>query len=88
PELIEGDFHFTHHRDDRVENNLFTFCGHIHPIYCVRSIGRQSIKLPGFIHDQHRMILPSFGVFTGGYEMEPIPGRQVYVVVENKVLKV
>ncbi len=86
--LIEGEFLFTHHPHNDIDPNIFVFCGHIHPVFCLRSSIMQSIKLPCFVKDEQQMILPSFGVFTGGYEMNPIPGRQVYVVVENKVLKV
>lgn len=85
--FIEDGFLFTHHP---VETGFaeYTFCGHIHPVYCLRSPARQSIRLPCFVQDPHQMILPSFGVFTGGYEMESQVGRKVYVIAKDKILPV
>lgn len=86
--LNEEDFIFAHHPVDEAVKDKFIFCGHIHPVYCLRSSGRQSIKLPCFIHDPYQMILPSFGIFTGGYEMELIRNRKIYVIAGDKVIGV
>lgn len=86
--IYESDFIFAHHPSDDESPDHFIFCGHIHPVYCLRSSGRQYIKLPCFIHDPHQMILPSFGIFTGGYEMEFVRNRKIYVVAGEKVIGV
>jgi DNA ligase-associated metallophosphoesterase len=88
-ELVLDDFLFCHHPRVEDEFNLFVFCGHVHPVYCLRSAAKQAIKLPCFVKDGHQMVLPSFGVFTGGYEMEMQVGRKIFVVVEDgiKVVK-
>lgn len=61
-------------------------CGHIHP--CVR-IGRGSdrLRLPCFYWEasQKRLTLPSFGEFTGGYDVELGSGATAYVVAEDTV---
>lgn len=82
----EDNFIFLHHPMEHPEEN-YVFCGHIHPVYCLRS-RMQSIKLPCFTVDNNQTILPSFGVFTGGYEMKKVKGRSIFVIAENEVIKV
>ncbi|MEO5905252.1 MAG: ligase-associated DNA damage response endonuclease PdeM [Saprospiraceae bacterium] len=86
--LHEDQFLFTHHPGGSPYPDTFVFSGHIHPVYCLRSKARQSIRLPCFIIDPLQAILPSFGVFTGGFEMEKIPGRGIYVIAENKIVPI
>jgi len=81
-----GNFLFTHHPQEKIEEGLFVFCGHIHPVHYLHARGRQQVKLPCFVRDEHQMILPSFGVFTGGYEMRGIAGRKIYLIAEKKIL--
>lgn len=82
----ESGFTFRHHPSETAEDN-FAFCGHIHPVFSLHS-RVQSLRLPCFVFDPYQMILPSFGVFTGGFSVEARPQRGIFVVVENKVLKV
>ena len=86
-DLIIDEFLFVHHPLEEVDENLFAFCGHVHPVYCLRSNAKQSIRLPCFVVDHDQMILPSFGVFTGGYEMNRMAGRQIMIVVAEEVIK-
>lgn len=62
-------------------------CGHIHP--CVRlSGGGDRLRLPCFYWEsqQNRLTLPSFGEFTGGYDVSITPGITAYVVAEDAVI--
>jgi DNA ligase-associated metallophosphoesterase len=86
--FTENAFTFTHHPEEMLDTESFVFCGHIHPVFCLRSGARQHIRLPCFVQDRAQMILPSFGVFTGGYEMDRKAGRDIFVIAEDKVLKV
>ena len=86
--IVENGFLFTHHPLEVVDSDTFVFCGHIHPVFCLRSAVKQSIKLPCFVFESQQMILPSFGVFTGGYEMNAQVGRQIYVIAEDKIIRV
>ena len=62
-------------------------CGHIHP--CVRLKTRlDNLRLPCFYLQQNTLILPSFGDFTGGYEMPLAANTTAFVVVENTVLPI
>jgi metallophosphoesterase superfamily enzyme len=38
-----------------------------------------ALRLPCFIAGPGRMILPSFGAFTGGHALRPEPGERVWV---------
>jgi len=62
-------------------------CGHIHP--CVR-IGRGSdrLRLPCFYWESKlkRLTLPSFGEFTGGYDVQIDRESVAYIVAEDAVV--
>ncbi|WP_448605072.1 ligase-associated DNA damage response endonuclease PdeM [Thermoleptolyngbya sp.] len=60
-------------------------CGHIHPCLLLKT-RLDTLRLPCFFREQHRLILPSFGSFTGGYEMRLKPGAIAYVVAEGAVV--
>lgn len=67
--------------------DALNLCGHIHP--CVRLKSRlDDLRLPCFYWDQsqNQLILPSFGEFTGGYEMPFRKGAIAYVVAEGAVI--
>ena len=74
------------HEPDSQSHNL-NICGHIHP--CLRIRTRlDNLRLPCFYLDknQKQLMLPSFGGFTGGYEVELKPGAIAYVVAEDAVI--
>lgn len=62
-------------------------CGHIHP--CVRIKTRlDHLRLPCFyLNTAHnQLILPSFGEFTGGYDMALKRNAIAYVIVDDRVV--
>lgn len=69
------------------QQNALNICGHIHPCVCLKTKLDQ-LRLPCFYLEasQNVLILPSFGEFTGGYEMSLQAGTTAYVVVENAVI--
>ncbi|MGF1536264.1 MAG: ligase-associated DNA damage response endonuclease PdeM [Elainellaceae cyanobacterium] len=62
-------------------------CGHVHPCLRLRS-AVDTLRLPCFHWDRRSQtfILPSFGEFTGGYEMPLGPGMTAYAVAEEQVV--
>jgi uncharacterized protein len=63
-------------------------CGHVHP--CVNLKTKlDRLRLPCFYFDgtDQSLILPSFGEFTGGYEVDLKPNSIAYVVAENQVIE-
>ncbi|HWJ94225.1 MAG TPA: DEAD/DEAH box helicase, partial [Telluria sp.] len=71
-----GPFAFCHHPD--LAADRYVLAGHVHPTFLLTS-RIDSLKLPCFLVGPRRMILPSFGAFTGGYLVTPEPGERVYV---------
>lgn len=64
-------------------------CGHVHP--CVRLKSKlDNLRLPCFYldHAQNMLILPSFGEFTGGYEMPLNRHSTAYVVAGDRVIAI
>jgi DNA ligase-associated metallophosphoesterase len=62
-------------------------CGHIHP--CLRlQTHLDNLRLPCFFYEkpQNRLTLPSFGEFTGGYDICLTRDSAAYVVVEDAVV--
>jgi DNA ligase-associated metallophosphoesterase len=62
-------------------------CGHIHPCFRL-SLGCDRLRLPCFHWQprQKRLTLPSFGEFTGGYDIALARGETAYVVAEGAVV--
>ena len=81
----EGDFVFTHHPKVEPDPDKFVFAGHVHPVFTAYGKGRQSLRLPCFVIDPHQAILPSFGVFTGGFQMQQVKGRKIFLASEMSV---
>lgn len=85
-ELVLEEFFLTHHPTDH--ETLFNFCGHIHPAIKLSGLGRQRLRLPCFFKSKNQMILPAFGTFTGTHTLAPKKEDEIFVIVENKVIKV
>ena len=71
-----GAFSFCHHPDTAAPG--YVLAGHVHPVY-VLSSRLDSLRLPCFLEGPARMILPSFGAFTGGHPVHPDASEHVYV---------
>ncbi len=71
-----GPFSFCHHPD--TDTPGFVLAGHVHPVFHLSS-RNDSVRLPCFVADSRRMILPAFGAFTGGYAVNPAPGERLWV---------
>ncbi|WP_221394546.1 ligase-associated DNA damage response endonuclease PdeM [Dyadobacter sp. NIV53] len=84
----EDGFIFTHHPKTEFDHSKFIFAGHIHPVFTSYGKGRQSVRLPCFVIDKNQAIVPSFGVFTGGFPMDLADNRKIYVTTETKVFSI
>lgn len=71
-----GPFSFCHHPD--LEADGYVLAGHVHPVF-VLATRFESLRLPCFLVGPGRMVLPSFGAFTGGFPVVPGAGEQVFV---------
>jgi DNA ligase-associated metallophosphoesterase len=71
-----GPFSFCHHPDLAAPG--YVLAGHVHPVF-VLATRFDALRLPCFVASPRRMILPSFGSFTGGYVITPGPDERVWV---------
>ena len=83
--VAKGSFLLSHEPETTREAAL-NICGHIHPVVKLRS-RTDSLRLPCFFveHDHRRLTLPSFGEFTGGYEVMLQSNTCAYVICEGEV---
>jgi uncharacterized protein len=85
-ELLIQPFLFTHDRcDDR--DDVYTFCGHIHPGIYLHGLGRQGLRLPCFYFAKNHCVLPAFSRFTGTALVQPERNEKVFAIVENKLVQ-
>lgn len=80
-----GPFAFCHHPD--VLAPQFVLAGHVHPVFRLRA-GWESLRLPCFLMSAQRLVLPSFGAFTGGHAVLPQPGERLFVTSGEAVLEI
>ncbi|MDQ7916192.1 ligase-associated DNA damage response endonuclease PdeM [Mesonia sp. MT50] len=83
-EICLERFLLTHHPEER--EGFFNICGHIHPGFRLRGMGRQHEKLSCFFKTKHQLILPAFGTFTGKYLLQQSKNNQIYVCTETEVI--
>lgn len=74
-----GGFALCHH--PQTVPNALALAGHEHPVVVLNGKGRSRARLPCFYLKEGQLILPSFGAFTGGYQVLPQPGELVFPVV-------
>jgi DNA ligase-associated metallophosphoesterase len=71
-----GPFSFCHHPD--LDTGAYVMAGHVHPAW-VLATRFDSLRLPCFVVGSARMILPSFGAFTGGHVLQREAGDAIFV---------
>ncbi|MGG6295533.1 ligase-associated DNA damage response endonuclease PdeM [Leptolyngbya sp. AN02str] len=62
-------------------------CGHVHPCFRYKS-KLDDIRLPCFFYDRtaKTLILPSFGEFTGGYDVSLTPHTIAYAIAQQSII--
>ena len=73
-----GPFAACHH--PQTHPTHFVLAGHEHPVCSLQGAGRDRLRLPCFVQEAGRAVLPAFGEFTGGWQVPPAPGRRFYAV--------
>ncbi|QJE01125.1 ligase-associated DNA damage response endonuclease PdeM [Massilia forsythiae] len=77
-----GPFSFCHHPDIAAPG--YALAGHVHPAYRLATRS-DTLRLPCFVVGPQRMILPSFGAFTGGYTVRAARGERIFVTSGDAV---
>jgi len=65
-----------------------TFAGHLHPAVQLKEDGGPALRLPCFYRYQSLLILPAFGSFTGNARISPLPGSEVWGIVDSRLLSI
>ncbi len=61
--------------------------GHTHPVIRVRK-GSTRLRLPCFVLDENKLTLPSFGAWTGGFEIQQAAHRKIFAIANFDVFEV
>jgi uncharacterized protein len=81
-----GPFVCRHHPGDSPSG--YVLSGHLHPVVVLFGSHRERARLPVCWLRPGHAVLPSFGSFTGGYEIEPSTGDQMYAFAADRVWQV
>lgn len=81
-----GPFAACHH--PRTDAARYVISGHLHPALTLRGPGRDRLRLACFSVEDRCAVLPAFGEFTGGWQVERQPGRTLYAVGGQAVWRV
>ncbi|CDS52329.1 FIG006285: hypothetical protein [Polaromonas sp. CG9_12] len=81
-----GPFAACHH--PQTDAGRYVLAGHLHPALTLRGPGRDHMRLPCFSVDKDCAVLPAFGEFTGGWQVERQAGRTLYAVGGGAVWRV
>lgn len=75
------------HEPSLQEGDRLNLCGHVHPCLRLRN-ALDDLRLPCFYLDrrQNLLILPSFGEFTGGYEVTPTADTVIYAIADHSII--
>jgi DNA ligase-associated metallophosphoesterase len=91
-------FHFIHDISDLTNSkesfiestqssSTYFFSGHIHPGIRIQGLGKQSLCFPCFYFGKEYAVLPAFSRFTGVAIIAPEKEEQVFVIVNNSVVR-
>jgi DNA ligase-associated metallophosphoesterase len=89
-ELHEGPFCFTHDVDHSPPpaREAFRIGGHIHPVVAIGARSKRRLRVPVFWERPDALVLPAFGLFTGGYRIGSRDGGRVFVAGAEQVMEV
>ena len=81
-------FVLSHYPLARPVQGYYNLAGHLHPAVILNGKGRQHLRLPCFYFRPDQAVLPAFGAFTGHACLDPQSEDAVFVIVEDRVLKI
>lgn len=81
--LLMGPFALQHEPESHATHHVLA--GHVHPAYRLFGRGRQRLRLPCFYLQSHVSLLPAFGAFTGGMNIDRAENAEVYIVGDGAV---
>jgi len=86
PCLDLDGWHIVHDPAEASEDRP-SIAGHWHPAIRIPDGKRTSLRLPCFWLRENSLVLPSFGSFTGGQVIQPLPSHRVFTALRDKVVE-
>jgi len=90
-EWVDPPFRFIHDAERAPSPTVdapFTLSGHVHPVIRLRELGKGALRVPVFWQKAAGLILPSFGLFTGGYAVVPGEGERMFAVGSSGIVPI
>jgi len=84
---LANNIAITHH-PDATDKKVYNLAGHVHPGFRLSGKAKQALTLPCFYFGEDGGLLPAFGAFTGLSRIEPKVNDQIYVIVDQSIVKV
>ena len=81
-QLTLGGIDFRHEPQESIDR--FEISGHLHPVAVVARKGRR-MRRRCFIADEHRLIMPAFGAYTGGLSIQDIAFQRYFTGKEKEI---
>ena len=81
----DGPFRFDH--EPGSAPGQYVLAGHIHPT-CALRVGSDRLRAPAFWFREDHAVLPAFGSFTGGYNIQSAAGERIFVAGPGAVVEV
>ncbi|HRK53357.1 MAG TPA: ligase-associated DNA damage response endonuclease PdeM [Cyclobacteriaceae bacterium] len=86
-QLEMGPFLLTHEPLEVIPEKKYNLAAHIHPGVRLKGKGKQFMTLPCFFFGKEQAILPAFGAFTGFVRVCVSKGDNVFVIADQRVIK-
>jgi DNA ligase-associated metallophosphoesterase len=85
--LAVGPLRFIHDADEPPEDDAYRIGGHIHPVVALGTLRKRRLRVPVFWERHDSLILPSFGLFTGGFRIESTQPGRVFAADSEQVME-
>ena len=66
----------------------YALAGHIHPVVSIKPAYQRGLSGPCFWQQEHCLVLPAFGKFTGGHKITPASTDSIYLTGPDCVVPV
>jgi metallophosphoesterase superfamily enzyme len=86
-EIGDFVFHHGHMPIKPLKPGQIEVVGHIHPSICFNDGAGLSMKLPGFIQEQKRWILPAFSPWAGGVSYQGEEGTTSWACSQGRIFQ-
>jgi DNA ligase-associated metallophosphoesterase len=74
------------YQEEDYKEDVLVISGHIHPRITLRTSSRQYIKMQCYLLRNNHLLMPAFGSFTGGYNMDIMKGDRVFAIGGDKII--